>query len=100
MARVTAPITLVLLIYIHLCALHFTSPNSIAFQQLSLVGSSSLSSELAPDHHGRDQCCSVDVVDGEKEQQQQQQEKELQLADLPNDALRSILLRLPSEKCL
>jgi hypothetical protein len=75
------------------------SPNSIAFQQLSLVGSSSLSSELAPDHHGRDQCCSVDVVDGEKEQQQQQ-EKELQLADLPNDALRSILLRLPLEKCL
>ncbi|XP_040384152.1 uncharacterized protein LOC102699990 [Oryza brachyantha] len=36
----------------------------------------------------------VDVDGGEQEQQQQ--EKELQLSDLPNDALQSILLRLPS----
>uniref|UniRef100_A0A0E0M5C4 F-box domain-containing protein n=1 Tax=Oryza punctata TaxID=4537 RepID=A0A0E0M5C4_ORYPU len=41
---------------------------------------------------------SVDVVHGEQEEQQQQHgQKELQLADLPDDALRSILLRLPSE---
>uniref|UniRef100_A0A0D3HB02 F-box domain-containing protein n=1 Tax=Oryza barthii TaxID=65489 RepID=A0A0D3HB02_9ORYZ len=40
---------------------------------------------------------SVDAVDGEQEQQQRRQQEELQLADLPNDALRSILLRLPSE---
>ncbi|KAF0929319.1 hypothetical protein E2562_019902 [Oryza meyeriana var. granulata] len=40
---------------------------------------------------------SVVSVDVDGEQKQQQQQKELQLADLPNDALRSILLRLPSE---